>query len=91
MENLSQLESELWEAADLLRANSKLTAAEYSLPVLGLIFLRHAYNRFLAVKADIEPGLPLEAYTPEDVITLAEELFQHVYVQYPNAVENVYA
>ncbi len=59
MENLSQLESELWEAADLLRANSKLTAAEYSLPVLGLIFLRHAYNRFLAVKADIEPGLPV--------------------------------
>ncbi len=36
-------------------------------------------------------GLPVEAYTPEDVITLAEELFQHVYVQYPNAVENVYA
>ena len=59
MENLAKLEADLWEAADQLRANSKLTAAEYSLPVLGLIFLRHAYNRFLAVKAEIEPTLPL--------------------------------
>ncbi len=27
--------------------------------MLGLIFLHHAYNRFLAVKAEIEPTLPL--------------------------------
>jgi hypothetical protein len=32
------LEKRLWEAADLLRANSSLTAARYSTPVLGLIF-----------------------------------------------------
>ena len=41
---LKKLEAELWRAADQLRANSKLTAAEYSMPVLGLIFLRHAYQ-----------------------------------------------
>ncbi len=41
---LRKLEAELWRAADQLRANSKLTASEYSMPVLGLIFLRHAYN-----------------------------------------------
>ena len=35
--NVQQLENELWEAADQLRANSKLTAAEYAMPVLGLI------------------------------------------------------
>ena len=46
--NIQQLENELWEAAYQLRANSKLTAAEYSMPVLGLIFLRHADNRFKA-------------------------------------------
>jgi transposase len=46
--NVQQLENELWEAADQLRANSKLTAAEYAMPVLGLIFLRHADNRFKA-------------------------------------------
>ena len=55
---LRQLETELWKAADQLRANSKLTASEYSMPVLGLIFLRHAFNRFEKVKTDIEKGLP---------------------------------
>lgn len=60
--NVQQLENELWEAADQLRANSKLTAAEYSMPVLGLIFLRHADNRFKAylpaIEADIPPQVP---------------------------------
>lgn len=56
---LRQLESELWRAADQLRANSKLTASEYSMPVLGLIFLRHAYNRFLIVKLEVEKNLPV--------------------------------
>ena len=55
---LRKLEAELWRAADQLRANSKLTASEYSMPVLGLIFLRHAYNRFLKVKVDVEKDLP---------------------------------
>ena len=51
---LRKLETELWRAADQLRANSKLTASEYSMPVLGLIFLRHAFNRFQKVQAEIE-------------------------------------
>ena len=44
-EQLSALESRLWTAADQLRANSKLTATEYSFPVLGIILLRHAHKR----------------------------------------------
>ena len=56
--NVQQLENELWEAADQLRANSKLTAAEYSMPVLGLIFLRHADNRFKAYLPEIESTIP---------------------------------
>lgn len=56
---LRKLEAELWRAADQLRANSKLTASEYSMPVLGLIFLRHAYNRFLKVKVELEKNLPV--------------------------------
>ena len=56
--NVQQLENELWEAADQLRANSKLTAAEYSMPVLGLIFLRHADNRFKAFLPDIAADIP---------------------------------
>ncbi len=55
---LRLLETELWRAADQLRANSKLTASEYSMPVLGLIFLRHAYNRFRKVKIEVEKDLP---------------------------------
>jgi len=40
------LEKKLWDAADQLRANSALTAQEYSRPVLGLIFLKYADHRF---------------------------------------------
>lgn len=58
MENIKKIENDLWEAADQLRANSKLTASEYSMPVLGLIFLRYAHNRFLMVKEEIEETLP---------------------------------
>jgi type I restriction enzyme M protein len=42
---ITQIESSLWDAADQLRANSKLTSSEYCMPVLGVIFLRHASNR----------------------------------------------
>jgi len=58
MQNITQLENDLWESADQLRANSKLTANEYSMPVLGLIFLRHATTRFNLVAEEIEKELP---------------------------------
>lgn len=54
------IETELWEAADQLRANSKLTAAEYSMPILGLIFLRHAENRFKQYLDEIEQSIPTQ-------------------------------
>ena len=53
-QNIEQLEASLWEAADQLRANSKLTSSEYCMPVLGIIFLRHAANRCNAAVAQIE-------------------------------------
>ena len=40
MADIKKIEDELWEAADELRANSKLTSQQYCMPVLGLIFLR---------------------------------------------------
>ncbi len=46
LKNINQIEASLWEAADQLRANSKLTSSEYCMPVLGIIFLRHAGNRY---------------------------------------------
>jgi type I restriction enzyme M protein len=51
---LEQLEADLWEAADNLRANSKLTSSDYFMPVLGVIFLRHAANRFAHASRQIE-------------------------------------
>jgi type I restriction-modification system DNA methylase subunit len=48
------LEKRLWDAADQLRANSGLTSAQYSTPVLGLIFLRFADVRFAKILAGLE-------------------------------------
>jgi len=58
-EEIRKLETELWGAADELRANSKLTAAEYKDPVLGLILLRYAQNRFEEAKIQIIEKLPV--------------------------------
>ncbi|MDP3608656.1 MAG: class I SAM-dependent DNA methyltransferase [Nitrosomonas sp.] len=57
-EQIKQLEKELWDSADNLRANSKLTAAEYKDPVLGLILLRYAQNRYEEAKIAIEASIP---------------------------------
>lgn len=59
MINIRKLESELWESADLLRQGSKLSSQEYSMPVLGLIFLRYAYSRFKFVEGEIMKDRPV--------------------------------
>lgn len=68
--DIERLASDLWEAADNLRANSKLTSSDYFMPVLGVIFLRHAANRFAAaerqIAADQDSGkMPRRAIKPE--------------------------
>lgn len=57
-QEIKQLETELWDSANSLRANSKLTAAEYKDPVLGLILLRYAQNRYDQAKVKIEASIP---------------------------------
>jgi len=52
--NHSEIEKRLWAAADELRANSKLKSSEYSIPVLGLIFLRYADQKFSAVEVELK-------------------------------------
>jgi type I restriction enzyme M protein len=54
MTDLSDLERRLWSAADELRANSTLTAAQYRDPVLGLIFLAFAEHRFEQLRPELE-------------------------------------
>lgn len=51
--DINKLEKDLWAAADNLRANSKLTSNNCFMPVLGVIFLRHAANRFCAAQKQI--------------------------------------
>ena len=58
LEQIEAIEKRLWNSADNLRANSNYASNEYFMPVMGLIFLRHAYSRYLAVKDDIEASLP---------------------------------
>jgi type I restriction enzyme M protein len=58
LDEIEAIEKRLWKAADTLRANSNYASNEYFLPVMGLIFLRHAYSRFLAVQGSVGAGLP---------------------------------
>lgn len=64
-EQIKQLEKELWDAADELRGNSKLTAAEYKDPLLGLVLLRFAQNRYEDAKIQIDKNLPINPRTSE--------------------------
>ena len=58
LEHIEAIERRLWSAADTLRANSNFAANEFFMPVMGLIFLRHAYSRYLAVKDEVFTSLP---------------------------------
>ena len=52
-DELKKLEATLWQTADTLRANSDLKSSEYSTPVLGLIFLKFADNKYSQYEAEI--------------------------------------
>jgi type I restriction enzyme M protein len=88
------LEKRLWDAADALRANSGLTSAQYSEPVLGLVFLRFADAKFLARRAVLEKsgsgrrGSRAEdpaAYHAEGVLFLPPEARYDALVALPEA------
>ena len=70
---LKELEANLWEAADDLRANSDLTSNEYCMPVLGLIFLRYAESRYEMARTEILKEHPVR---PGRVFQIRPEHFQ---------------
>ena len=92
------LEDRLWKTADQLRANSGLTSAEYSQPVLGLIFLRFADTRFQARRAVLvktasssRRGSRLDApaaYHAEGVLYLAPEARFDYLLEFPEGGRN---
>jgi len=64
--DLTQVQKKLWDAADELRANSGLQASEYSGPVLGLIFLRFAEERFASAHTELGSGSARNPVGPDD-------------------------
>ncbi len=54
LKGLEEFEAELWKIADNLRANSNLASNEYFMPIMGLLFLRQATNRYYAAVEAIE-------------------------------------
>lgn len=67
MDHIEEVEKRLWSVADNLRANSNFASNEYFMPVMGLIFLRHAYSRFLSAKIEIEKDLPTRGGKTRDL------------------------
>jgi type I restriction enzyme M protein len=82
--DLVAIENRLWSAADQLWANTGLKPADFSTPVLGLIFLRYADKRFTELtKALADQGTPDEIdavdYQAEGVLYLPNEArFSHL-------------
>jgi type I restriction enzyme M protein len=52
-EELKKLEDKLWDAANSMRAYGGIKAADYAVPVLGLIFLRFADNKYAQFEDEI--------------------------------------
>ncbi|SVE14874.1 uncharacterized protein METZ01_LOCUS467728, partial [marine metagenome] len=52
--DIYDIQQTLWAIADELRANSNLSSSEYSTPVLGLIFLKFADDRFDEARVELE-------------------------------------
>lgn len=88
----SELEKQLWGAANQLWANAALKPSEFSPIVLGLIFLRYADVKFAAAAKEIGPSTGRRKVGPADyhakgVLYLPEEArFGHL-LQLPEGSE----
>ncbi|MEJ1118087.1 class I SAM-dependent DNA methyltransferase [Phyllobacterium sp. CCNWLW109] len=78
-DDLKTISDKLWTTAEKLRANSGVRPADYARPVMGLLFLRHAEEKFVEVEAKLSPreGSRVrpgaEAYKAEGAIFLPPE------------------
>jgi type I restriction enzyme M protein len=66
-DDLTRVRRTLWAAADEMRANSTLSPAEYRGPVLGLIFLAYAEQRYEEICAELDAkATARRPVTPDD-------------------------
>jgi type I restriction enzyme M protein len=86
LEHIEAIEKRLWNAADTLRANSNYASNEYFLPVMDLVFLRHAYSRYLAVpKTEYQEldnvllGQLLCTLNPDELKKVSGDIFGRIY------------
>jgi type I restriction enzyme M protein len=71
-QQLKQLEDKLWDSANAMRAHGGIKASDYAVPVLGLIFLKFAENKY----SQHEPEI-LEEYQ-KDKGTRMERTIQEI-------------
>jgi len=74
LEHFTAIKKRLWTAADTLRANSNYASNEYYLPVMGLVFLRHAYSRYKNDYTSLRGSLPKAEYQELDNEVLGQLL-----------------
>ncbi|WP_111710172.1 type I restriction-modification system subunit M N-terminal domain-containing protein [Lutibacter citreus] len=84
-QQLKQLEDKLWASANAMRAHGGLKASDYAVPVLGLIFLKFAENKYsqhepeilkeyqFKKNTDFAPQVITNNYFNRNAIELAEQ------------------
>lgn len=65
LEKIKEFKDNLWQTADTLRANSDLKSSEYATPVLGMIFLKFADNKYSRYEDEILDEYKKLKGTPE--------------------------
>src|ERR1700716_1851626 len=90
-DDIADVQNRLWATADQIRANSRLTPAEFRSPALGLIFLAYAEHRFEQVRPELETkATARRPITPDDyraraVLFVPDEARLSTLVQLPEA------
>ena len=75
MSDINKVKNDLWEAANKLRAESNLKTGEFSVPVLGFIFLRYADFKFSA--AEEQFNIELEKLSERRRVSLKAKNWFH--------------
>lgn len=91
--NHTEIEKRLWDMADELRANSKLKSSEYSVPVLGLIFLRYADHKLAQAEQELKSqgsgrrGITKADYQARGILYLPDQARFNTLLELPEGAD----